>query len=176
MKLARERLLLLVYPLNKMNKEKIVTEFLPLVRSIAAKYNKLGIPQEDLEQEGMIGLLEAANNYEENKGAKFSTYATYWIKKYILAAVDKEKKHSLNSMNLNEEITKDEKAAAIKPITNFNLPSDMPENEKTVLTMLFQDEFTLKEIAQELGISRERVRQLKEKGLRRMRVKNVDEV
>ena len=37
-------------------------------------------------------------------------------------------------------------------------------------------EFTLKEIAQELGISRERVRQLKEKGLRRMRVKNVDEV
>ena len=44
-----------------MNKEKIVTEYLPLVRSIAAKYNKLGIPQEDLEQEGMIGLLEAAN-------------------------------------------------------------------------------------------------------------------
>ncbi|MCD6177063.1 MAG: sigma-70 family RNA polymerase sigma factor [Candidatus Cloacimonetes bacterium] len=155
-----------------MNKEKIVTEYLPLVRSIAAKYNKLRIPQEDLEQEGMIGLLKAANKYEENRGAKFSTYATYWIKKYILAAVDKEKKHSLNSTNLNEEITKDKKAAAIKAVTNFDLPSDMPENEKTVLTMLFQDELTLKEIAEELGISRERVRQIKEKGLRRMRVKS----
>ena len=155
-----------------MNKEKIVTEYLPLVRSIAAKYNKLRIPQEDLEQEGMIGLLKAANKYEKNRGAKFSTYATYWIKKYILAAVDKEKKHSLNSTNLNEEITKDKKAAAIKAVTNFDLPSDMPENEKTVLTMLFQDELTLKEIAEELGISRERVRQIKEKGLRRMRVKS----
>ena len=82
-----------------------------------------------------------------------------------------EKKHSLNSTNINEEITKDKKAETIKPVTNIDLPSDMPENEKTVLTMLFQDEFTLKEIAEELGISRERVRQLKEKGLRRMRVK-----
>ncbi len=155
-----------------MNKEKIVTEYLPLVRSIAAKYNKLGIPQEDLEQEGMIGLLEAANKYEENKGAKFSTYATYWIKKYILAAVDKEKKYSLNSTNLNEEITKDKKIKTNKLATNIDFPSDMPENEKKVLIMLFQEEFTLKEIAEKLEISRERVRQLKEKGLRRMRVKN----
>ena len=155
-----------------MNNEKIVTEYLPLVRSIATKYNKLGVPHEDLEQEGMIGLLKAANKYEENKGAKFSTYATYWIKKYILAAVDKERKHSLNSTALNEEITKDKKAITIKSNTNFDLPSDMPENEKTVLTLLFKDEFTLKEIAEELGISRERVRQLKEKGLRRMRVKS----
>ncbi len=153
-----------------MNKEKVVKEYLPLVRSIATTYNKLGIPQEDLEQEGMIGLLEAADKYEEDKGAKFSTYATYWIKKYILAAVDKEKKYSLNSTNLNEEITKDKKVVTIKSDTNFDLPSDMPEDEKKVLTLLFQDEFTLKEIAEKLGISRERVRQIKEKGLRRMRI------
>ena len=49
-----------------MNKKKIVVEYLPLVRSIAAKYNKFGIPQEDLEQEGMIGLLEATG-YMHNK-------------------------------------------------------------------------------------------------------------
>ena len=156
--------------MSKMNKEKIVTEYLPLVRSVAAKYNKLGIPQEDLEQEGMIGLLEAANKYQDDKGAKFSTYATYWIKKYILAAVDKEKKHSLNSTDLNEDMTKDKKLKAIKPVTNFELPSHMPEIEKMVLTLLFQEELTLKEIAEEIGISRERVRQLKEKGLRRMRI------
>lgn len=154
-----------------MNKEKIITEYLPLVRSIAARYNKLGIPQEDLEQEGMIGLLEATDKFKDDRGAKFSTYATYWIKKYILTAVDKEKKHSLNSTNLNEEITKDKKVTTIKSVTNFKLPSNMPENEKKVLTMLFQEEFTLKEIADKLNISRERVRQLKEKGLRRLRVK-----
>ena len=153
-----------------MNKEKVVKEYLPLVRSIATKYNKLGIPHEDLEQEGMIGLLEAADKYEENKGAKFSTYATYWIRKHIMAAVDKEKKYSLNSTSLNEEITEDKKTTIIKPSANVDLPSDMPKDEKKVLTLLFQDEFTLKEISEQLGISRERVRQLKEKALRRMRV------
>ncbi len=154
-----------------MNKEKIVTEYLPLVRSIAAKYNKLGVPQEDLEQEGLIGLLEASNKFQDDKGTKFSTYATYWIKKYILAAVDKEKKHSLNSTNLNEDMTKEKNINTLKPTTNFELPSDMPKNEKTVLTMLFQEELTLKEIAEELCISRERVRQIKEKALRRLRIK-----
>ncbi len=159
-----------------MNKEKIITDYLPLVKSIAKKYAYLGVPIEDLEQEGMIGLLKAADKFKDDKGAKFSTYATYWIKKYILTAVDKERKHSLNSTNLNEEITKDKKTSTIKPSANIEFPSDMPENEKVVLTMLYEEELTLKEIAEELGISRERVRQLKEKGLRRLRVKKIDEV
>ena len=67
-----------------MNKEKIIVEYLPLVRSIAAKYNKYGVPHEDLEQEGMIGLLTAIDKYKDDTGAKFSTYASFWIKKYIL--------------------------------------------------------------------------------------------
>ncbi len=153
-----------------MNKEKVVKEYLPLVRSIAAKYNKLGIPQEDLEQEGMIGLLEAANNYEENKGAKFSTYATYWIKKYILAAVDKEKKSTFNTYALNEEITKDKEPSPEQPnINKLTFPDGMPEAEKLVIKLLYEDQLTLKEISEQLGISRERVRQLKEKGLRRLK-------
>ena len=157
--------------MSKMNKEKVVKEYLPLVRSIAAKYNKLGIPQEDLEQEGMIGLLGAANNYEDNKGAKFSTYATYWIKKYILAAVDKEKKSTFNTSALNEDITKDKKPSPEQlSINKLTFPDGMPEAEKLVIKLLYEDQLTLKEISDQLGISRERVRQLKEKALRRMRI------
>ena len=155
-----------------MNKEKIIIEYLPLVRSIATKYNKSGISREDLEQEGMIGLLKATNKYKNDKGAKFSTYATYWIKKYVLAAIDKEKKHFLNFNKQTAETKKENISEDIKPITDINLPFDMPENEKEVLILLYEEELTLREIACKLNISRERVRQLKEKALRRMRAKS----
>lgn len=152
-----------------MDLEKIVTEYLPLVRSFAAKYNKYGVSHEDLEQEGMIGLLQAANRYEEEKGEKFSTYASYWIKKYILAALERETRTSLHSGELNEELTQDIKAVETPKTSKIDLAQDIPYEEKKVLTLLFEKELTLKEISQEMGISRERVRQLKEKGLRRMR-------
>ena len=153
-----------------MNKEKITTEYLPLVKSIANKYTHLGVPSEDLEQEGMIGLLEAADKFREDKGAKFSTYATYWIKKKILSAIDKEKKGSLDSIKLTEESV-ETKEDELKTSQYLELPQNMPDIERKILRMLYEEQLTLKEIAQELKISRERVRQLKEKALRRMRVK-----
>ncbi|HPR18048.1 MAG TPA: sigma-70 family RNA polymerase sigma factor [Candidatus Cloacimonadota bacterium] len=152
-----------------MDKNKIVVEYLPLVRSIAAKYNKLGIPQEDLEQEGMIGLLEAADKFEADKGAKFSTYATYWIKKYILEAVDKEKKSSFKIKPLPEDKTPDQEVTELPKLDILTFPEDMPEAEKLVLRLLYQNQLTLKEISEQLEIPRERVRQLKEKAFRRIR-------
>ena len=152
-----------------MNKEKIVVEYLPLVRSIAAKYNKFGVPQEDLEQEGMIGLMEAADKFKEDKGTKFSTYATYWIKKRILEAVGKEKKSNYNTATVNEDLAED-KTYLLPKLEALEFPEGMPEAEKLVIRMLYQNQLTLKEISAQLGISRERVRQLKEKALRRMRV------
>lgn len=151
-----------------MNKDRIVIEYLPLVRSIAAKYNQLGVPQEDLEQEGMIGLLEAADKFEEDKGAKFSTYATFWIKKRILEAVDQERKGSFNTFELKEEYLADENVQ-MPGKDHLEFPEGMPEAEKLVIKLLYENQLTLKEISQQLNISRERVRQLKEKALRRMR-------
>ena len=52
----------------------------------------------------------------------------------------------------------------------------MPEREKQVLSLLFEKQLTLKEIADELGITRERARQFKEKGLRRLRAILGDEL
>ncbi len=151
-----------------MNKEKIANEYLPLVRSIVKKYAHLGVPTEDLEQEGMIGLLEAADKFRDDKGAKFSTYATYWIKKKILAAIDNEKKSSLDSIKLTEESV-ETKEDELKTSQYLKLPQNIPDTERKILRMLYEEQLTLKEIAQELKISRERVRQLKEKALRRMR-------
>ncbi len=152
-----------------MDKNKLTRDYLPLVKSIVNKYKNYGLPPEDLEQEGLIGLLKAASKFDKNKGTKFSTYATYWIKKKILAAIDREKKSSLDSIKLTEESieTKEDK---IKTSQNLKLPKNMPDLERKILRMLYEEQLTLKEIAQKLEISRERVRQLKEKALRRLRV------
>ncbi|HCX73729.1 MAG TPA: hypothetical protein DHM37_08425 [Candidatus Cloacimonas sp.] len=156
--------------------EDIFEKYKGLVVDIANKYKHLGLPIEDLIQEGMLGLLQAQQKFKEEKGAKFSTYATYWIKKYILAAIEKEKKGSLNSIKLVDETVKDEKQQAkfdsdIKVSKFLKLTDDIPVDEQKVLRMLYEEQYTLKEIAEELNISRERTRQLKEKALRRLRSK-----
>ena len=152
-----------------MNKENVIQEYFPLVKSIANKYKHYGVPLEDLIQEGMIGLLEAEKNFDQNRNTKFSTYATYWIKKKIIKAIEQEKKCSPNSIELNENLTS-EKTTYEQSRNEIGLPENMPEQEKIVLKLLFNEENTLKEIADIMKISRERVRQLKEKGLRRLRV------
>ena len=56
---------------------KLVEEHMGLVRSIALRYRDLGLPTEDLVQEGAIGLLAAIDAYDPSRGASFSTYA-FW--------------------------------------------------------------------------------------------------
>ena len=56
---------------------KLVEEHMGLVRSIAFRYRDLGLPVEDLVQEGAIGLLKAIDDYDADRGASFSTYA-FW--------------------------------------------------------------------------------------------------
>jgi len=56
-----------------------ITEYKPLVKSIAYKFKNSGEPLEDLEQVGYIGLINAMNLYNKNRGIKFITYATWLI-------------------------------------------------------------------------------------------------
>jgi RNA polymerase primary sigma factor len=71
----------------KAAKEKLITSNLRLVISWARKYTKLGVPLLDLVQEGNIGLIKAVDKFEYQKGYKFSTYASWWIKQAITRAL-----------------------------------------------------------------------------------------
>jgi len=64
-------------------KEKLINSNLRLVASNARRYQNQGLPLADLVQEGMIGLIRAAEKFDWRKGFRFSTYATLWIRQAI---------------------------------------------------------------------------------------------
>ncbi len=159
-----------------MSSEKLITNYLPLVRKIASQYKDYGMPYEDLVQEGLIGLMEAQNSFREEEKTPFGAYAIFWIKKYILAALDLETNTSFNAVEINDNYTKQEDIQEIEEVSslpdNF-FPTEFPEIEKKVLTASYFQSKTLQEIADNLGLSRERIRQIKAKALRRVKSLNL---
>jgi len=77
-----------------------------LVVSVARKYRGRGVPFTDLIQEGHIGLIRAAKKFEYQRGLKFSTYATWWIRQAITRAISDQSRVIRLPVYLGEMITK----------------------------------------------------------------------
>ena len=222
--------------------EKLTLANLRFVVSVAKQYQNQGMSLTDLINEGNIGLLKAAEKFDETRGFKFISYAVWWIRQSILQALAEQSRNirlPLNQVGLLNKISKEsalfeqrnerrptseelsdildipaekidealshsgsllsvdapfeerESNSLLDVLPNGDSPttdkslmneslateidralSTLSEREKEILQMLFGigcQEMTLEEIGDHFGLTRERVRQVKEKALRRLR-------
>ena len=213
-------------PEGERAKDKLVTANLRFVVSVAKQYQHQGLTLTDLIDEGNIGLIKAAQKFDETRGFKFISYAVWWIRQSILQAIAEQSRivrlplNQVGSLNkINHEINKFEQEFQRQPSVAELADATNIEPEKIAQSMMadghhlsidapFQDgedncmldvmaqelnqvlskvlkereikiirycfgigchEKGLEEIGDELKLTRERVRQIREKSITKLR-------
>ena len=108
-------------------RKKLIDSNLRLVISTAKKYSRKGIPIEDLIDEGVIGLNKAIDKFEPNKGFKFGTYATWWVRQAITRAISDNGRIVRIPVHIIEQIGK-----ASKEERNLSLRKGREPDQKTL--------------------------------------------
>jgi len=124
-------------------RHEMINSNLRLVVKIARRYSHRGLPLSDLIEEGNIGLMRAAEKFDEAHGCRFSTYATWWIRQAVDRAVMNQSRTIRLPVHIGKEFN------AILRVTN------------TLRTELGREP-RVHEIAEHIGKTEQRVQALKE--------------
>lgn len=91
-------------------RHRLVESNIRLVINVAKSYQNWSVPLEDLVQEGVIGLMTAIDRFDPEKGFRFSTYATHWIRQAVGRALDGKSKTIRLPAHISQSIRKIDKA------------------------------------------------------------------
>ena len=93
-------------------RERLLMSNTRLVISIARRYGNRGIPFLDLVHEGIVGLIRAAGKFDPDRGNRFSTYATWWIRQAITRAIDNHSRTIRLPVHVTSQLNKISRASA----------------------------------------------------------------
>ena len=169
---------------------KLVYHNLRFVVNIAKNYRNNNVPFADIISEGNLGLIRAAHKFDSTKGVKFISYAVWWIKNSINECIEKYNRDnetlSYDDYTINKCTDLDHKFEQInddfeEKINNIQSRKDaieslmkcLHEREIKILTLFFGlnggKEMTLEEVGKEMCLTNERVRQIKDSALSKLK-------